>query len=399
MEAEFSALQTNCTWRLVDKPPGAHIISGKWVFKHKLHPDGSLDRYKARWVVRGFTQRAGVDFQETFTPVVKPATVRTVLTIAASKQWPTRQLDVSNAFLHGYLDEYVLCQQPVGFMDPGRPQAVCHLDKSLYGLRQAPRAWFTRFATYVTRLGFKATRSDSSLFVLRRGSDVAYLLLYVDDMVITASSSSLLQRVVTDLHAEFAVKDMGDLHFFLGIDVQRTAAGFNLNQSRYAEAILQRAGMANCKPASTPIDNKGKLSADGPPVRDAKNYRSIAGALQYLTVMRPDLAFTVQQACLRMHDPRQQHEAQLKRILRFVRGTTSHGLLLRASTNLDVTAYSDVDWAGCPDTRRSTSGFCIFLGDALVSWSSKRQPTVSRSSAEAEYRAVANAAAKCIWLR
>jgi hypothetical protein len=193
MEAEFSALQTSRTWRLVDKPPSAHIISGKWVFKHKLHPDGSLDRYKARWVVRGFTQRAGVDFQETFTPVVKPATVRTVLTIAASKQWPTRQLDVSNAFLHGYLDEYVLCQQPVGFVDPGRPQAVCRLDKSLYGLRQAPRAWFTRFATYVTRLGFKATRSDSSLFVLRRGSDVAYLLLYVDDMVITASSSSLLR--------------------------------------------------------------------------------------------------------------------------------------------------------------------------------------------------------------
>ena len=229
MDAELKALQVNRTWCLVDKPAGAHVISGKWVFKHKLHPDGSLERYKARWVVRGFTQRAGVDFQETFTPVVKPATIRTVLTIVASKQWPTRQLDVSNAFLHGNLEEYVLCQQPIGFINPDRPQAVCRLDKSLYGLRQAPRAWFTCFAMFVTKLGFKATWSASSLFVLRRGADMAYLLLYVDDMVHTALSSTLLQRVVTDLRSEFAVKDMGDLRFFLGIDVQRTADGFYLS--------------------------------------------------------------------------------------------------------------------------------------------------------------------------
>ena len=170
--------------------------------------------------------------------MVKPATIQTVLTIAASKQWPTRQLDVSNAFLHGNLKEYVLCQQPIGFVDPNRPQAVCRLDKSLYGLRQAPRAWFTRFATFVTKLGFKATWSDSSLFVLCRGADMAYLLLYVNDMVLTASSSTLLQRVVTDLLSEFTVKDMGDLRFFLGTDVQRTVDDFYLSQSRYAEEIL-----------------------------------------------------------------------------------------------------------------------------------------------------------------
>ena len=146
------------------------------------------------------------------------------------------------------------------------------------------------------------------------------------------------------------------------------------------------------------VDAKGKLSADGDAIDDAKSYRSIADALHYLTVTRPDLAFAVQQACLYMHDPRQQHSAQLKRILRYVRGTTSHGLLLRASPRLDITAYSDADWAGCPDTRRSTSGFCVFLGESLVSWSSKQQPTVPRSSAEAEYRAVANATAECIWL-
>jgi hypothetical protein len=310
-----------------------------------------------------------------------------------------KQLDLSNAFLHGRLQEHVLCQQPTGFVDTAFPDAVCLLDKSLYGLRQAPRAWFTRFAGFITTLGFQPTRSDSSLFVLRRGKDTAYLLLYVDDIVLTGSSSSLLQHIVDRLRAEFAVKDMGPLRFFLGIDVKRTKDGFYLSQERYAEDILDRAGMTNCKAAPTPIEAKNKLSNDGAPTDDAAAYRSLAGALQFLTMTRPDIAFAVQQACLHMHDPKVSHMTLLKRILRYIRGTTSHGLHLRASTELAVTAYSDADWAGCPDTRRSTSGFCVYLGESLVSWSSKRQPTVSRSSAEAEYRAVANAAAECIWLR
>lgn len=142
MQREFDALQANSTWRLVDRPPRAHVVSGKWVIKHKLNPDGSLERYKARRVVRGFTQRTGVDFGETFTPVVKPATIRTVLTLVAASGWSTRQLDVSNAFLHGNLNEHVLCQQPVGFVDSAQPDVVCLLNKSLYGLEQAPRAWF-----------------------------------------------------------------------------------------------------------------------------------------------------------------------------------------------------------------------------------------------------------------
>jgi hypothetical protein len=201
MEREFSALESNHTWRLVDRLVGAHIISSKWVFTHKLKPDGSLDRYKARWMVRGFTQRAGVYFGETFTSVVKLVTIRTVLTIAASHQWPTRQLDVSNAFLHGTLQEHVLYQQATGFADSARPNMVCLLNKSLYGLRQAPQAWLDCFVSFAIKLGFRPTRSDSSLFVLQRGPDTAYLLLYVDDMVLTSSSQFLLQRIIDRLHA------------------------------------------------------------------------------------------------------------------------------------------------------------------------------------------------------
>ena len=243
----------------------------------------------------------------------------------------------------------------------------------MYGLRQAPRAWFTRIAGFLHTIGFVATRSDSSLFVLRRGSSTAYLLLYVDDMVLSASSDALLQDIIAKLQAEFAVKDMGPLHFFLGVDVRRRGSDFFLSQTKYAEELLDRAGMMNCKPAATPIDTNAKLSSTaGAAVRDPSEYRSIAGALQYLTITRSDIAYVVQQACLHMHDPRDSHLAIVKRILRYVRGTMTYGLYLRGTTSTPtIIAYSDADWAGCPDTRRSTSGYCIYLGNALVSWSSK----------------------------
>jgi histone deacetylase 1/2 len=400
MQEEHNALLRNRTWRLVPRPPGVRVLSGKWILKNKLCPDGSLERRKARWVLRGDVQRPGIDFDQTFSPVVKPATIRAVLTLAASNQWPVHQLDVSNAFLHGTLKETVYCQQPTGFVDADHPDYVCLLDKSLYGLRQAPRAWYQSFAAYLHSIGFVTTGSDASLFVLRRGTDTAWLLLYIDDIVLTASSATLLRRIIHDLCGAFAMKDMGPLHYFLGIQVRRTTEGFFLHQQQYAEDILDRAGMLNCKPASTPVDTKSKVSTkDGVPLHDKTFYRSVAGALQYLTITRPKIAYAVQQACLHMHDPHDVHWNIIKRILRYVRGTTEHGVLLRASPSTALTAYTDADWAGCPDTRRSTSGFCIFLGDALVSWSSKRQAVVSRSSAEAEYRGVANAAAECCWLR
>ena len=193
---------------------------------------------------------------------------------------------------------------------------------------------------------------------------------------------------------------MGPIRHFLGINVRRTKDGFFLSQSAYAEDLLERASMDNCNPVATPADTKPKASAaDGKLIDDATTYRSIAGALQYLTITRPDIAYAVQQVCLHMHAPRDVHQTMMKRILRYVKGTTSLGIQLRAAPSPTITAYSDADWAGCPDTRRSTSGFCVFLGNSLISWSSKRQTMVSRSSTEAEYRAIANAISECSWLR
>ncbi|XP_039855232.1 uncharacterized mitochondrial protein AtMg00810-like [Panicum virgatum] len=362
MEAEHDALLVNKTWDLVPRPPRTNIVTGKWIFKHKFHADGTLERYKARWVLRGFTQCQGVDFDETFSPVVKPAT-------------------------------------PAGFEDTAHPDHVCHLNKSLYGLKQAPRARYSRFAAYLLSLGFTEAKTDISLFVFRRGDDMIYLLLYVDDIVLTASSTGLLQRTITSLQSEFTMKDLGELHHYLGMHVQRRGTGLFLSQRQNMVDLLECAGMAECKPCTTPVDINPKLPADGPPVQNPSDYHSLAGALQWLTFTCPDLTYAVQQVCLFMHDPREPHLAALKRILRYVRGTLHMGLLLQPSWGSDLTVYSDADWAGCPDTRCSTSGYAVFLGDNLVSWSSNWQNTVSRSSAEAKYREVANGMAEATWLR
>nr|CAB3451012.1 unnamed protein product [Digitaria exilis] len=369
-------------WRraMEEDPSGGNVVTGKWIWTHRRRADGSLERYKARW-------RPGVDYDETFSPVVKPATVRTVLSLALQRSWPVHQLDVKNAFLHGTLTETVYCSQPTGFVDTSRPDLVCRLNKSLYGLKQAPRAWYSRFATFLTSLGFTERKSDTSLFVLRRGTEAANLLLYVDDIILTASSQPLLQSIIHSLQQEFAMKDLGVLHHFLGVTVEPRPSGLFLHQRQYALDILERAGMVDCKPCATPVDTQGKLSAEAsPPVADPTAYRSLAGALQYLTFTRPDIAYAA-------------HLAVLKRLLRYVRGTVDCGLTLHLSPSTELVVYTDADWAGCPDTRRSTSGYAVFLGCNLVSWSSKRQPVVSRSSAEAEYRAVANGVAEASWLR
>jgi hypothetical protein len=392
MADEYRALMDNGTWRHVPRPPGVNVVSGRWLWKSKYNVDGTLSKHKARWVAQGYNQKPGVDYDETLSPVVKQGTIRTVLSIAASRQWPIHQLDVKNAFLHGHLEDTVYYEQPPGFVDPAHPDFVCLLQKSLYGLKQAPRAWNKQFVTYLHSLGFVASAMDTSLFVYRNGDDIAYLLLYVDDIVLTASSDTLLQHIIDRLHSEFAMTDLGNLHDYTHMSVTRSSNGLFLSQRQYALEILRRAGMSDCHSTTTPIDTKAKLSAsDGALVDDASAYRSLAGALQYLTLTRPDLAYAVQQVCLFMHDPRESHLAFLKRILHYVKGTLSFGLRIGTGPVDSLTTYSDADWAGCPDSRRSTSGYCVFLDDTLISWSSKRQTTVSRSSAEAEYRAVAHA--------
>jgi hypothetical protein len=312
--------------------------------------------------------------------------------------WPIHQLDVKNAFLHGTLNETVYFQQPSGFENSSSPDFVCLLHKSLYGLKQAPRAWFQHFATFIQTIGFIPSKSDTSLFIFKSTDHTAYLLLYVDDIILTASSSTFLHQIISSLHSEFSMTDLGPFHHFLGINVTRSTNSLFLSQRQYILDLLSRAVMSDCQPCRTPADTGAKLSSSGDPVPDPSLYRSLTGALQYITHTRLDISYFVQQACLFMHDPRTPYLAHVKRILSYLKGTLDHGLQINSSSPTSLTVYSDAEWAGCPDTRRSTSGYCVYLGDNIISWSSKRQVTVSRSSAEAEYRSVAHAVAEAVWL-
>ncbi|GKB93301.1 ribonuclease H-like domain-containing protein, partial [Tanacetum coccineum] len=325
------------------------MVRSMWLFKHKFHADGTLNRYKARLVANGSSQQLGVDFDETFSPVVKPAIIRTVLSLAVSRQWPIHQLNVKNAFLNGDLSETVYTHQPPGFVDSRYPYHVCLLQRSFYGLKQAPRAWFERFAGYATRASFYHNRCDSSLFIYRQGSQVAYLLIYVDDIILTASSPDLLQQIITSLHNEFDITDLGALNYFLGISVDRTSTGLFLSQKKYALQLLERAHMFS------------RFSFICMIARAA-----LCCPQTYLAICSGDCGFW--------------------------------SLVVRFRTT-SLVGYTDVDWAGCSSTRRSTSGYCVFLGDSILSWLAKRQHTLSRFSAEAEYCGVANVVAEIAWLR
>nr|GEV09290.1 G-type lectin S-receptor-like serine/threonine-protein kinase At4g27290 [Tanacetum cinerariifolium] len=356
-------------------------------------------------------------------------------------------MDVKTVFLNGPLKEKVYVSQPDGFVDPDFPDHVYRLKKALYSLKQAPRAENIKFGAilptftlsftqvgdvltkgserspfhvdvknaflnddlsetvhtyqppgYANMIDFSLSRCDSSLFIYQHGYEVAYLLIYVDDIVLKTSSTDLLQRIISSLYKEFDMTDLGALNYFLGISVTRDSTGMFISQKKYALELLHRDHMANCNTTRTRVDTESKLGSDGDPISDPALYRSLAGGLQYLTFTRPDISYTVQQVCLHMHDSREAHLTALKRVLRYVRGTLDFRLQLYASITGSLVAYTDVDWAGCPTTKRSTSGYYVFLEDNLLSWLAKWQHTFSRSSVEAEYRGVANVVAETDWL-
>jgi transposase InsO family protein len=399
MDEEFQALQQQGTWSLVPLPATKNVVGCKWVYKLKHNSDGSIARYKARLVAKGFHQQQGIDFDETFSPVIKPPTVRLILSLAVSLHWPIRQLDVKNAFLHGTLKEEVYMTQPQGYIDPTHPNLVCKLHKSIYGLKQAPRTWFDSFTSQLLHLGFTASTADSSLFIYKNESVIAYLLLYVDDIVLTSNTPTYIDHLITQLNTVFDLKDLGTLHYFLGLQVSRTPNNLYIKQTKYAYDLLKKHNMLDCKPASSPSCPNTRLSLqDGDPLTDPHGYRSMVRALHYLTFTRPDISFAVHQVFQYMSAPTTTHLAAAKRVLRYIRGTLHHGIEFTPSP-LSLSAYTDADWVGDPDDRRSTSGFLIYLGSNANTWSAKKQPTVSRSSTESEYRALAFASAELCWIR
>jgi histone deacetylase 1/2 len=292
-------------------------------------------------------------------------------------------------------------KQPPGFEDPHAPHHVSRLDKALYGLKQAPRAWYSRLSSKLCALGFTSSKADTSLFLFQKSGITIFVLVYVDDIIVTSSSSYAISALLRDLNVNFAIKDLGDLHFFLGIEVKRVNNVLLLTQEKYALELLAKVGMSQCKSAPTPLSTSEQLSLEsGTPLgsEDCTQFRSIVGALQYLTLTRPDLAFSVNKICQYLHAPTTDHWTAAKRILRYVKETIKLGITFKPSSSTLLSGFSDANWAGDVDDRRSTGGFAIFVGPNLVSWSTRKQTTVSRSSTEAEYKALANATAEMIWV-
>jgi hypothetical protein len=290
---EIQALHSNNTWSLVPFHHSMNVIGCQWVYKIKRRVDDNVERYKTRLMAQGFTQQEGIDYSETFSPVVKHTTIKLVFSIAVSRNWKIHQLDIHNAFLNGVLTEEVYMKQPLGFVDSTLPSHVCWLYKSLYDLKQAPRGWYTCLSDFLISIGFTASKVDTSLFILSIGADIFYLLVYVDDILLTGSNSAMLRRLIQLLSSKFKLRDLGAVHYFLGIEVQPTVMGLMLRQHKYILDILTRAGMTSYKPVDTPISTSKVTILPDPLFSDPTRFRQIVGALQYLTFTRPDICFAV----------------------------------------------------------------------------------------------------------
>ncbi|GJS66464.1 retrovirus-related pol polyprotein from transposon TNT 1-94 [Tanacetum coccineum] len=370
------------------------------IYKVKLDEYGDLLKNKAGLVAKGFCQKESLDFEESFAPVARLEAIRIYIANAASKNMTVYQMDVKTAFLNGELKEEVYVHQPEGFVDPERPHHVYRLKKALYGLKQAPRAWYDTLSRFLLAQGFSKGVVDPTLFIRKTGKHTLHVQIYVDDIIFASTDPKDCDRFSNEMSSKFQMSMMGQISFFLGLQISQNPRGIFINQSKYANEILKKFDLHKSDPVDTPMVERTKLDEDlsGIPV-DQTKYRSMIGSLMYLTASRPDLVFAVCMCARYQSRPTKKHLEAVKRVFRYLQGTINMGLWYPKDTAMALTAYADADHAGCQDTRRSTSGSAQFLGDKLVSWSSKKQTSTSISSTEAEYIAMSGCCAQILWMR
>ncbi|KZV22485.1 hypothetical protein F511_19705 [Dorcoceras hygrometricum] len=409
MQEELEALDRNKTWDLVTLPRGRKAIGNRWVYKIKRDGNNQVERYRARLVVKGYAQKEGIDFNEIFSLVVRLNTVRVVLALCAVFDLHLEQLDVKTAFLHGDLEEEIYMLQPEGFAETGKENLVCRLKKSLYGLKQAPRCWYKRFDSYIMSLGYNRLSADPCTYFKRSGgNDYIILLLYVDDMLVAGPNKDRVQELKAQLAREFDMKDLGPANKILGMQVHRDRSNRKiwLSQTNYLQKFLHRFNMQDSKPISTPLPVNFKLSSDMCPSNEAERmemsripYASAVGSLMFAMICtRPDIAQAVGAVSRYMANPGREHWSTVKRILRYIKGTSNAALCFGGSY-LTLRGYVDSDYAGDPDKRKSTTGYVFTLAGGAVSWVSKLQTVVALSTTEAEYMAATQACKETIWIQ
>jgi hypothetical protein len=327
-------------------------------------------------------------------------TVRVLIALAAHHGWPVHHMDVKTAFLNGDLAEEVYVQQPPGYAITGEENKVYRLQKALYGLRQAPRAWNAKLNASLHTLGFERSESEHAVYHRGNGDQLLLVGVYVDDLIITGASQEEVAKFKQEMTKLFRMTDLGILSFYLGIEVQQQGGQITLRQTSYAKKLLQRAGMEDCNPCAVPMEARLKLKKDGDgKVVDATNYRSIVGSLRYLVHTRPDITFAVGYLSRFMEKPTSEHLAAVKHLLRYIAGTLNLGVTYRRGYGaLQLLGYSDADLAGDVNDRKSTTGMIYFLGQSPVSWQSQKQRVVAVSSCESEYIAAATTACQGVWL-
>lgn len=403
MEAEYSSLLKNKTWILVDKPDRCNVIGSKWVFAIKWNPDGSVEKYKARLVAQGCSQKFNIDYHDTFSPVVRHSTIRILLALAVNYKLLVNHIDIVAAYLNGDLEEDVFMRQPPMFEDLNNSNKVCKLNKSLYGLKQAGREWNKKVTDILLNLGFNRCKSDSCVYFRRLNNNLSFIALYVDDMMLASQTKCDMDNIITDLNKYVEAEDRGPISFYLGMEIEREGlrGAINIHQNSFVKDLLEKWNMENSKPASTPWANGTILQKceNQCNILEAKQYQSLIGSLMYLTVIsRPDISHVVSKLSQFNSHPHEEHFNAAKYLLRYLKKFPK-GMISYLNLNEKFICFTDADW-GCDSCdRKSYTGYVMFMAGGPVAWESKKQAVVALSTMEAEYVALCQGAKEVVFIR
>jgi hypothetical protein len=377
MVGEYDSIVKNSAWEIVPRSIDKSVVGSRWIYKVKQAVGGSLEKYKAGFVAWGFSQIEGIDYDETFAPVTRYSSIRSIFALSVQMGWRIHQMDVKTVFLNGIIEEEVYIEKPEGFGTFDRELHACRLKRVLYELKQAPYAWYTQIDNYFTRPGFTKSEADANQYQIVVGGKILIIVLYVDDLIL-AGDDQLIHSCKEDLEKEFEMKDLGLLHYFLGLEIWQRDCELFLSQGKYAREIPGKFHMEGCKPMDTPLPgNWKKEDATSREVVDATIYRQSVGSLMYLENTRPNICYVVNQLSQEMVKPTKLFWKVGKHVLRYLRGTSKYGLWYRQTDEVKLHGFMDVDWAGSPMDRKSTSRGIFSIGSTVVTMYNRKQRSMA----------------------